>query len=144
MWTTFDLVKKITLSPSVWPCGIVDHLDLLAVEVDGDRILEGDHRQRLGGRGRHRLVAHDVLLGRQPLAHVLLGDDRRLGAEGGVVPRVVAVPVGVEHELELAAGLIPFRAARIFSASGAYWSSTIRMPSLPAETPMLPPDPSSM
>src|SRR5262245_29442149 len=35
-------------------------------------------------------------------------------------------------------------AARIFSASGANWSSTIRIPSGPTETPMFPPAPSSM
>ena len=37
-----------------------------------------------------------------------------------------------------------FNAVRILSASGANWSSTIKIPSSPTETPIFPPAPSSM
>jgi hypothetical protein len=36
---------------------------------------------------------------------------------------------------------IPFNAAAILSASGAYWSSTMTMPSSPTDAAMFPPEP---
>src|SRR6185436_11537528 len=39
---------------------------------------------------------------------------------------------------------MPLRAALILSANGRNWSSTINNPSLPDETPMFPPAPSSI
>ena len=38
MWTTFDFVKKIDRVAVRVAVGIVDDPDLLAVEVDGDRL----------------------------------------------------------------------------------------------------------
>jgi hypothetical protein len=79
----------------------MDGLDLFAVEVDGERLAEGDDRQRSRG-GRIDLRAADRLPCREALPHVVVGDDVRLAAEDLVATGVVAVPVGVENEFELA------------------------------------------
>ena len=43
-----------------------------------------------------------------------------------------------------ASGVMALITARILSVSGAYWSSITRLPLLPTESPMFPPEPVSM
>ncbi len=76
--------------------GEVLHPDLLAVQVDRDALPEGDVRQRPVGQRRRGVAPHHLRLG-QPLADVVVRDDRRLPAERLVAVRVVVVPVRVQH-----------------------------------------------
>ena len=102
MWTTFEPVKKITLSPSVWPCGkwiAWISSPLKWTESDSSKVMTGS----AFASARPAIFSPKTVCSvDQALAHVVVGDDRRLGAEGRVAAGVVAVPVGVEHELELA------------------------------------------
>jgi len=78
----------------------MDDLEIVAVYMERDRVGERDDRKRRL-RGRRNLPVHDrlELLGGEPLAHVLVGDDdRAVAAEDGVAARVVAVPVRIEDE----------------------------------------------
>src|SRR3970282_1784093 len=63
--------------------------------------------------------------GRQPLAHVGVGDDGRLGAEDRVSPGVVPVPVGVEDELELAAADFFERGADFLDRKSVVWGESV-------------------
>ena len=84
------------------PVREMNHIDLFSVEVDGERLIKGDDRPaflRCGLAG----VSGPLELARQPLADVRVGQDGRLGAEDRVRAGVVAVPVGVEDELQFAA-----------------------------------------
>jgi hypothetical protein len=75
----------------------VEGADVLAVEMEGQALVEGhDRERRLYGRLHRPAEDRAALL--QALADVRVGDDRRELGEGRVAPRVVAVPVGVEDE----------------------------------------------
>ena len=76
--------------------GDMQHLDFLAVEVDGEGIVEGDHRQGCGRSRGSALLAH------QPGTDIVVGDDRSFDAEHLVAAGVVAVKMGIEEEFELA------------------------------------------
>jgi hypothetical protein len=84
----------------------VEGVDLLAVEVEGDRVAERDDRERCRRRGRDKRVpGSEELLHRHAHAHVVVSHD-----EGSRLPQVlvaagvVAVPVGVEHEADRPVG----------------------------------------
>ena len=87
-------------SPSVWPLGA--WVALISSPLKWmvrlwPKVITG----RPAGRQRRHLAAHDRLLGREPLAHVLVRDDQRLEPEDLVPAGVIEVPVGVEQELEV-------------------------------------------
>ncbi len=77
-------------------------VDLLAVEVERHGVGEGHDRQgRLWSRGDRLVERLHELIDAHPLADVLVRDDQRARlAEVLVAARVVAVPVGVEHEAD--------------------------------------------
>ena len=80
----------------------VENVGALSIEMKGDGVAEGDHRERGPGRCRDGAPPHLLeLLHAQALAHIAVGDDHgpRL-AEILVASRVVAVPVGVDHEAD--------------------------------------------
>ena len=78
----------------------MDGADVVAVEVEGQILAEGDHRQRAGRRRRHPLAAHQ-LLHRHPAADIVVGDDHRAGAAEILVPAgMIAMPVGVDDEAD--------------------------------------------
>src|SRR4051794_24849260 len=69
----------------------VNHFDLLAIEMKGERIIEGDN-----GQAGFRAV---------PIAAELFGDvcvrdDMRVAAEVGIPAGMIAMEMGVEHESE--------------------------------------------
>jgi hypothetical protein len=70
-------------------------------------------------------------------------DDRRVAVQRIVTAGVIEVVMGIDDEAQRLVRDALERCA-ILSARGAYWSSTIAIPSSPTETPMLPPAPSSM
>src|SRR5262245_34871784 len=77
--------------------GIMNDMDVLAVEVDGDILVEGHDRKSLLRR------RPDLPLGaplHEPLTDVRLGDDRSLPSELCVPTRVIPVPVSVQDELQ--------------------------------------------
>ncbi len=76
--------------------GQVDHLHLLAVDLEGDPVGEGEDRQRQVRRRRAPAVEDFVvLLGRHPGPHVVVRHQHHpVLAEGFVAAGMVAVPVG--------------------------------------------------
>src|SRR5882762_5791154 len=74
--------------------------NLFAIEMDRNRLVKGDYRQRLFRR-RFYGLAHYLLFSLKPLSDVCLRDDGSLGAEGAVAPGVVAVIVSVQDKLQL-------------------------------------------
>ena len=91
----------------------MDDLDLLAVEVNRERTVKGDDRERFFGPGLEDALAAFDGLG-EALSHIGVRDDRSQPAEDVVASGVVPVPVGVQDELEapfveiLEGGLYPF------------------------------------
>ncbi len=77
-------------------------MDLVAVEMEGDGVGEGDHGERHLGPGRHRAVERlHELIGAHAVPDVVVGDDQgALAAQVLVAAGVIAVPVGVEHEAD--------------------------------------------
>ena len=78
------------------------HVDRVAVAMEGDALPVGYDRQRGGRRGRDR-VAEDVAAFGQPRADVVMREDQRAGpAEILVSASVVAMPVRVDEIAHLA------------------------------------------
>ena len=89
-------------SPSVCPAGKNERADVLAVQVHGHVVIERNDGQRPLS---HRLVihVHATTIARgaaalQPLAHVVLRDDRSLLLEICISARVISVIMRVDDE----------------------------------------------
>ena len=77
----------------------VEGANLFAVPIERHRIAEGDDGERVRGRLLRPLHHLEELIGIHAFAHVLVGYDHRAGlAEVLVAARMIAVPVGVQHE----------------------------------------------
>ncbi len=64
---------------------------------------EGNYRQRFFWGGWSSAFEEFVFLGRsETFAHVVVSNDRSFRTEGRVAAGVIAVPVRVEHKLQLA------------------------------------------
>jgi hypothetical protein len=77
-------------------------------------------------------------------ADVVVGDDGGAGLGEVSLPPVWSPWKWVLTRYLMGSGEIALIAALIFSESGANWPSTMRMPSEPTATVMLPPRPSSI
>src|SRR5262249_6262067 len=82
--------------------GVMNRLDLFAVEMHRERFVESDHRQRLFRGGGNFLSGAVCAFHAQPFADVRVRDDGRINAEDGVAAGVVAVPVRIDDEFEFA------------------------------------------
>jgi len=121
----------------------VDHVDLVAVEEEGQVVVErhdGKGRRRRGRNGLLLAQELEELFAGEALANVVVGDDHGArAAERGVAARVVPVHVRVDDE---AHGLLRESGQRgaQLGATGSRASSTTRTPSSPTETATLPPE----
>jgi hypothetical protein len=82
--------------------GMLDMVDadVVAIEVEGDVVGEGDDRQRAGRRRRDDR-APEHLLHRHAAPDIVVGDDHRAGSPDILVPAgMVLVPVGVDDEAD--------------------------------------------
>jgi hypothetical protein len=65
-------------------------------------VIERDYRQCFFGRsGNCGLEERDLLFSREPLAYVIVSDDRSFRTELSVAARMVAMPVRVEDKAKL-------------------------------------------
>ena len=94
----------------------MEHVDLVAVQVEGHRLTERDDRQRVLGRRRNPPVERlHELLHTHPLAYVVVRHDERARLAQVLVPAsMVTVPMRVEHEPDRAVSELAYRSDDAF------------------------------
>src|SRR6185503_19023288 len=82
---------------------VVNGANVLTVEMHRERIIKRNNRQRFLWRCRDRLLEQlEPLFARHPFAHVIVSDDRGFRTKRRVPAGVIAVPMRVEDEAQLA------------------------------------------
>jgi len=117
-------------------------LIVFAVQMDGGPVVEVITGNASRGAGLTSLPA-TVPPSSSRFRTFSVRDNRGLPAEFDIASGMIPMEMVVQDELH-GLSVISFKAALIFGASGANWSSTITIPSSPTETPIFPPEPSSM
>ena len=83
----------------------VDRANVLAIEMHRQRLIERDHRQRFFWRWRGGGVEdRRLLFSSEPLANVVMRNDRRFWSKDNVAAGVIAVPMSIQDELQFLVG----------------------------------------
>src|SRR5215203_5108746 len=83
----------------------MNRANLFTIEVNGQRLIESNDRQRFFWSRRSSVIEYRrFLFSREPLAHVVVRDHRRFWSKNSIAARMISVPVSVKNEAQLLVG----------------------------------------